>query len=85
LRPTKPVRRQSIENASPHCADKGAAHRTLLRFARELLAVAEWVDVSVGKSVIPRSTPPRSNDAALEANNGHTICLLRWQPHGCVL
>lgn len=34
-----------------HCAGQGAAHETLLRIARELLVIAERIDVTVGKSV----------------------------------
>jgi integrase/recombinase XerD len=34
-----------------HCADKGAARETLLRIARELLAIAERIDVTTGNSV----------------------------------
>ena len=34
-----------------HCAGQGAAHGTLLRIARELLVIAERIDVTVGKSV----------------------------------
>jgi len=33
------------------CADQGAARETLLRIARELLVVAERIDVTVGKSI----------------------------------
>jgi len=32
-----------------HCAGQGAAHGTLLRIARELLVIAERIDVTVGK------------------------------------
>ncbi len=34
-----------------HCADQGAAQGTLLRIARELLVIAERIDVTVGKSI----------------------------------
>jgi len=34
-----------------HCADKGAARETLLRIARELLAIAERIDVTTGNSI----------------------------------
>ena len=34
-----------------HRAGQGAAHETLLRIARELLAIAERIDVTAGKSV----------------------------------
>jgi integrase/recombinase XerD len=34
-----------------HCADQGAAHATLLRIARELLVIAERIDVTVGKLI----------------------------------
>lgn len=34
-----------------HCAGQGAAHATLLRVARELLVIAERIDVTAGKSV----------------------------------
>jgi integrase len=34
-----------------HCAGQGAAHGTLLRIARELLVIADRIDVTVGKSV----------------------------------
>jgi integrase/recombinase XerD len=34
-----------------HCAGQGAAHRTLLCIARELLVIAKRLDVTVGKSI----------------------------------
>ena len=34
-----------------HCAGQGAAHETLLRTARELLVIAERIDVTAGKPV----------------------------------
>jgi hypothetical protein len=34
-----------------HCAGQGAAPQTLLRIARELLVVAERIDVTAGTSV----------------------------------
>ena len=34
-----------------HCAGQGAAHETLLRIARELLVIAERIDVTAGKPV----------------------------------
>jgi len=34
-----------------HCAGQGAAHATLLRIARELLVIAERIDVTAGKSI----------------------------------
>src|SRR5271166_6769906 len=34
-----------------HCAGQGAAHETLLRVARELLVIAERIDVTAGKPV----------------------------------
>jgi hypothetical protein len=34
-----------------HCAGQSAAHGTLLRIARELLVIAERIDVTAGKSV----------------------------------
>jgi integrase/recombinase XerD len=34
-----------------HCAGQGAARETLLRIARELLVIAEWIDVAAGKPI----------------------------------
>jgi integrase/recombinase XerD len=34
-----------------HCAGQGAAHQTLVRIARELLVIAERIDVTAGKPV----------------------------------
>ena len=34
-----------------HCAGQGAARETLLRIARELLVIAERIDVTAGKPV----------------------------------
>src|SRR5215471_11733371 len=34
-----------------HCADQGAARETLLRIARELLVIAERIDVTADKSI----------------------------------
>ena len=42
-----------------HCAGYGAARGTLLRFANELLVVAERIDVNSGKSFsLGMSKPP---------------------------
>lgn len=37
-----------------HCAERGAARETLLRIARELLVIAERLDVTADKSITPR-------------------------------
>jgi hypothetical protein len=70
-----------------HSAGQGAAHGTLLRIARELLVIAERIDVAAGKSVTRSEIDAaarawhvgRSSGAAPEGNNGHATCLLRWQ------
>ena len=37
-----------------HCADFGAARGTLIRIARELLVIAERVDLTPGKKITPQ-------------------------------
>jgi integrase/recombinase XerD len=58
-----------------HCAGQGAAHGTLLRIARELLVIAERIDVTVGKSVT------RSEIAAAAAR-AWARQQKRWAPPG---
>jgi site-specific recombinase XerD len=61
-----------------HCSDQGLARATLLRMARELLVIAERLDIAAGKTIGPRAIEAAADRWARYQHRRRRVQSLRW-------
>lgn len=61
-----------------HCVSQGLAGATLLRHARELLAIAERIDIASGKTIGLAAVEAAADGWAREQRRRHRARSLRW-------
>ena len=61
-----------------HCSDQGMARATLLRMARELLVIAERLDIAAGKTIGPRAIEAAADRWARYQHRRRRVQSLRW-------
>lgn len=74
-----------------HCASQGLARETLLRIARELLVVAERLDVTGGNQITRREVEEAARNwvrhqrrrGVRVVESGHVVFSCRSPPTGC--
>ncbi len=61
-----------------HCSDQGMARATLLRMARELLVIAERIDIADGKTISPQAIEAAADRWARYQRRRRRIQSPRW-------
>lgn len=61
-----------------HCVSQGLAHATVLRHARELLVIAERIDVTMGETIGSPVIEAAADRWAREQHNRQRVQVLQW-------
>jgi integrase/recombinase XerD len=61
-----------------HCVSQGLAGATLLRHARELLVIAERIDITIGETIGASAIDAAANRWAREQQHRHRVQGLEW-------
>jgi len=69
---------EARERFLKHCIGQGLAGATLLRHARELLVIAERIDVTIGKTVGLSAIEAAADDWAREQHGRRRVQSLQW-------
>jgi integrase/recombinase XerD len=69
---------EARERFLKHCANQGLAGTTLLRHARELLVIAERIDITLGETVGTPAIEAAADRWAREQHDRHRVQDLQW-------
>ncbi len=69
---------EAREQFLKHCANQGLAGATLLRHARELLVIAERIDITIGETVGTPAIEAAADRWAREQHDRHRVQDLQW-------
>ena len=69
---------ESRERFLKHCVSQGLAGATLLRHARELLVIAERIDITIGERIGTPAIEAAADRWAHEQHDRHRVQALQW-------
>src|SRR5712691_2702351 len=69
---------EAREQFLKHCANQGLAGATLLRHARELLVIAERIDITKGETIGSPAIEVAADRWAREQHDRHRVQALQW-------